>query len=218
MRHTIMVATVLLLAMPGTGAAQNRMYGGVAAMAHLERADAINAVAPAVAVVGGIRIARSWAVEIEGGRPLGTLVRERTCRCVSFASTPEEFDRLAVTERLRYEREIRTVIAAGVVYAPESIGRWRPRIFVGLSHHRARESSASTILAVPDGFTFADAAAMSPPTSFNRSLGGLAVGAGAAYAASARLSIVPEVRYISGSIGDEINNAWQLSVRALWSF
>ena len=56
------------------------------------------------------------------------------------------------------------------------------------------------------------------PRSSTRNIGGPTIGANLAIALTPQLSIVPDVRYDYGSIGDEINNTLRTSVRMQWRF
>lgn len=193
------------------------IYVGLSVGTHAERAERVTGTAPAIAIVGGVRFNSSWGAEVELARPTYSFVRERTCRCFSLASTREDFDRLAVTERLREDRTVTSSLSVGAVYQP-LLGRWRPRVFMGVTNHRVSEASTSTILAVPEGVDPARVAAMRPDSRVSRNLGGLALGGGVAYAYTPHLSLGADVRYDYGSIGDEINNVWRSSVRSTWSF
>lgn len=218
---TAVLTVVALGVTPVSSQAQQpfRAYFGATVGAHIERSDEVETAAPAFGLVVGVRLGPSWSLEGEVARPIHAFVNERTCQCYSFASTLADFDRLAVTEPLRGERRVTAIISAGAVYQPKVSPRWHARLFMGVSYHRVRESWSSTILAVPPGFTVTQAAATRPPsTAFSRNLGGLAVGGGVACSVAGRVAVAPEVRYVYGSFGDEINNAWQMSVKTTWSF
>lgn len=213
-----LVATVVLLALPGAAHAQQArsVYLGVTAGAHVERAEVIRMSAPAVGVVGGVEVSRNWAVEVEFARPTRTFVHERTCQCFSFASTAADFASLAVTERIHEEREVFHSVSIGAVYQP-AVGRWRPRAFFGATRHHVEERVSSTILSAPPGFE-ARAEQTRHPSNSTRGLGGPTVGGGLGYQLTPQLSVGGDVRFDYGSIGDEINNTWRTSMRTMWSF
>jgi opacity protein-like surface antigen len=218
-RRTTWLATAFLVGLSVSAEAQDprAVYAGLSIGTHVERGERVTGRAPAIGIVGGVRFNRSWGVEVELAWPTRSFVRERTCRCVSLASTLEDFDRLAVTERLREVRTVTSSVSVGAVYQPQ-LGQWRPRVFMGVTNHRVSEDSTSTILAVPEGVDPARVAAMHPDSHVARNLGGLAVGGGVVYSYTPHLSLGADVRYDYGSIGDEINNVWRSSVRSIWSF
>jgi opacity protein-like surface antigen len=221
-KRAMWLAAALLAAAPINVAAQSGpgLYLGASLGTHVEKGDRLTGNAPAVAVVGGVRLSPNWGVEMEVARPTRAFVRERVCRCVSFASTREDFDRFAITEQIRSERDVLSSISVGVVYEPGVSVRWSPRVFMGVTNHRVRESESYTVLDMPPGVDPERVAAMRPssPTPFMRNIGGLAFGAGAVYRLTPHLSLGGDVRYDYGSIGDEINNVWRPSLRSTWSF
>jgi opacity protein-like surface antigen len=221
-QRAMWLAAAILAAAPIGAAAQSApgLSLGVSLGTHVEKADRLTGDAPAVAVVGGIRLSPNWGVEMEVARPTRGFVRQRVCRCVSFASTREDFDRLAITEQIRDERDVVSSISVGAVYEPRVSSRWSPRVFMGITNHRVRETESHTVLEIPPGVDPSRVAATRPssPITSTRNLGGLAFGAGAAYRLTPHLSLGGDVRYDYGSIGDEINNVWRPSVRSTWSF
>ena len=214
--RTFWLALLLAAVVPAAQAQDlHRAYIGASAGTHTEHSDVLDGNAPAFAVVGGFRFARDWSAEVELARPTRSVVEERTCRCYSFATTREDFDRLAVTELLHEERAVITSLTMGAVYQPR-VGRWSPRLFVGATRHQVRETFSTTVLAIPEGV---DPARANPRSSVHtRVVGGPAFGAGIAYRLSPQLSVGTDVRYDYGSMGDEINNVWRTSVRTVWSF
>jgi hypothetical protein len=210
---------IALTAAPSAAIAQGpRVYVGASFGSHAERSDQVRDTAPAAAAVAGVQLTNSWSGEVEFGRPTRSFLRERTCRCFSFATSVADFDRLAVTELLREEREVMSTLSVAAVYEPNLGGRWRPRLLVGGTLHRTRESQSSTILSVPEGIDPTRAAAARPPYSTVRNLGGPTFGGGVSYRVTPRIAVGGDLRYDYGSFGDEINNVWRTSVRSVWLF
>jgi hypothetical protein len=109
------------------------------------------------------------------------------------------------TDLFRREREVTSSISVGAVFRPRLHPRIAPRIFLGVTnHHVIERTTAFTTIPAEQQFT--------------RNLGGPSIGGGAAIALTRRLALAPEVRYDYGSIGDEINNVWQTSIRILYGF
>lgn len=215
----VWLAAIVLAVAPTAAMAQgSRVYLGASFGSHGERSDHVRDTAPAAAAIGGVRVTSFLTTEVEFGRPTRSFVRERTCRCYSFATSAADFDRLAVTELLREEREVTATFSALAVYEPNVPGRWRPRFFFGATLHRTREAASSTILAVPEGIDSARAAAARPAYSFMRNLGGPTFGGGVSYRVTPRVAVGGDLRYDSGSFGDEINNVFRTSVRSIWLF
>jgi opacity protein-like surface antigen len=119
-QRAIWVAAAILAAAPIGAEAQSApgVYLGVSLGTHVEKSDRLTGNAPALAVVGGVRLSPNWGVEMEVARPTRGFVRERVCRCVSLASTREDFDRFAITEQIRNERDVVSSISVGAVYEP----------------------------------------------------------------------------------------------------
>ena len=70
----------------------------------------------------------------------------------------------------------------------------------------------------PGGHRPAHPAVVGRTESSARNIGGPTIGGQLAIAVTPRLSIVPDVRYDYGSIGDEINNTLRVSARVQWRF
>ncbi len=109
------------------------------------------------------------------------------------------------TGLFRRERDVTSSISIGAVFRPRVHPRITPRLFVGVTNHHVIERTTA--------FTTSPA-----EQQFTRNLGGPSIGGGAGVALTRRLALSPEVRYDYGSIGDEINNVWQTSIRLLYGF
>lgn len=224
---TMLGGMVVAVLLAGPAAAQTgRVYVGGVFGAHSERADHVKGHTAAVGVVGGVRLTRSWGIEVEVGRPMETLARESTAVGIAFppanvalplSSTDQE--RYGVLERFTRERTVRSTVAVGAVYQPRVHPRWQPRLFMGVYNSSVSDRFATQILRLPTQVDPVQLARVTPTDQrHTRNLGGLSLGAGLGFAVTPHLSIAPEFRYDYGSIGDEINNALRSSVRAVWSF
>jgi hypothetical protein len=214
---------LLALLAPAVAEAQTgRAYLGAVVGAHSEDADHVTGRAPSVGVVAGVRLSSSWGIEVEMGKPTHAFTREYTGFGQTFAapgSSRVEIERLGVFESFRTERTVRTTISVGAVYQPRVHPRIQPRLFMGMANHHVRERFLSTILRLPEGVDPERLRNVRGTDQTNtRHLGGISVGGGLGVALTRHVSIVPEVRYDYGSIGDEINNVWRTSIRTVWSF
>ncbi len=192
---------------------------------HAESADFVDGRTTAVGVVGGVRLTRSWGIEVEVGRPAGSFRRENEAIGIAFPPpgtttlTPQDLERYGVLQQFTRERTIVSTLSVGAVYQPRVHPRWQPRLFMGVFNNRMRERFATEVLRLPAEVDPERLASVGPTEErYTRNVGGISVGGGVGFAVTRRLSIAPELRYDYGSIGDEINNALRTSVRAIWSF
>jgi opacity protein-like surface antigen len=222
------MAVLAMVAAPA--AAQNvsdpgRFYIGGVVGAHAESADFVDGRTTAVGIVGGARLTRSWGIEVEAGRPVGSFRREDVAIGISFPPsgttpvTPQDFERYGVLQRFIRERTVVSTLSVGAVYQPRVHPRWQPRLFMGVFNNRMRDRFATEVLRLPSEVDPARLASIGPTDERStRNVGGFSVGGGVGFALTRHLTIAPEVRYDYGSIGDEINNALRTSVRTTWSF
>ena len=223
LRTTLLAAAALAAGVVSAEAQQvGRPYAGVNLGAHHESADRVTGTTPAIGLTAGIRLTPGVGVEIDVTRPGAELTRKYTGTSVSFAlrgASREEIERLAVVTRFTDARRILSTVSAGIAYYVPSSGRWSPRLFLGVTNHRARERTERIHLSIPDGIDPERVRRALPDQApFIRNLGALTMGGSIGFAATRRLSISPDLRYDYGSIGDEINNVLGTSVRVLWSF
>jgi hypothetical protein len=220
---TLLAATVLAAGAVSAEAQQaGRPYFGVTLGAHHESADRVTGTTSAVGLTAGIRLTRALAVEIDFARPTAELSRAHTGTSISFAgrgASREEIERLAVVTRFTNGRRVLSTFSAGVAYYVPASGRWSPRLFLGVTNHRARERTELVHLSIPEGIDPERVRrAMPDQAPYIRNLGALTMGGSVGFAVTRHLSIAPDLRYDYGSIGDEINNILRTSVRVLWSF
>lgn len=223
LKTALLTATVLAAGAISAEAQQvGRPYAGVTLGAHHESADSVTGTTSAAGLTAGIRLTPALGVEIDFARPSAEISRAYTGTSISFAgpgASREEIERLAVVTRFTNARRVLSTFSAGVAYYVPATGRWSPRLFLGVTNHRARERTELLHLSIPEGIdpervrrTMPD----QPP--FIRNLGALTIGGSVGFAVTRHLSIAPDLRYDYGSIGDEINNMLRTSVRVLWSF
>ena len=215
--------------MAGPAAAQavepGRFYVGGVFGSHAESADFVDGRTTAVGVVGGVRLTRSWGIEVEADRPAEMFTNNSTAIGIAFPPTetsplsPADFERYGVLQRFTRERTVVSALSVGAVYQPRVHPRWQPRLFMGVFNNRMRERFATEVLRVPPEVDPVRAATVGTTDQrHTRNVGGLSVGGGVGFAVTQHLSIAPEVRYDYGSIGDEINNALRTSARMTWTF
>jgi hypothetical protein len=200
-------------------------YVGGVFGAHAESADFVDGRTTAVGLVGGVRLTRSWGVEIEAGRPAAIFTNNSTAIGIAFPPlgtsplTPQDLERYGVLQRFTRERTVASAVSVGAVFQPRVHPRWQPRLFMGVFNNRMRERFATEVLRLPAEVDPARLASVGPTDQRHiRNVGGISVGGGLGFNVTRQLSIAPEVRYDYGSIGDEINNALRTSVRTTWSF
>ncbi len=172
-------------------------------------------------LIGGAAIARHLDVEIEFARPADDFTRSYTGPSGSFAppgaSQPER-DRLAVVTRFDKSRDVTASCSAVIIIRPELGKRVTPGLIVGVTNHRVHDRTDYTPVSIPDGVDPHHPAVIARSEETTRNIGGPTVGAQVAIALTPHVSLVPDLRFDYGSIGDEINNALRTSVRIQWRF
>jgi hypothetical protein len=220
---TTLVTLVVWGAVGVPGLAQERGHVGVLAGSSSVRADFAKGTQKAVGFTAGVR-ALLW-LDIEGDviMPAGEVVHDHTGTSISFAppgSSREEVERLAVVTHFMNQRTTRSVISVGAAFHPgASSSRVMPRCFVGVVNHRVRDLRRAEHLSLPPGVTIEQVNLSIAPEEVRQwNVGGLSVGGSVAIRATPRIAIAPDVRYDYMSIGDDINNALRMSIRAHWRF
>ena len=197
----------------------DRIYIGLLAGPYHTNADHVSGTLGSIGVTGGVGILPWLDIEVDVLQSNGLLTREYTGPSMSFAGPGAPAGEFVVTRFLN-QREGGNTISVGVVFHPRvAWGRVLPRVFAGVSSHRARERTVYEHVSLPPGVTLEQVNRAMPPEDWRtRNSGGPSVGGSVALAVTDRLSIVPDFRYDYGSIGDEINNAFRSSIRVLWRF
>jgi Outer membrane protein beta-barrel domain len=215
-----LVAAILAGAMPA-GAQTSRLYAGGSLGSFSVSADLVEGRSVAGGVFAGIALSKYVDAEVEIVLPADPFTRSYTGTSVSFAplgSSAAERERLGVVTRFDKEREVNASVSAVVIIHPPANTRWTPGIIVGVSNQRTRDRAVYTPLSIPEGVDPQHPSVIARTESSSRNIGGPTIGANLAIAITPHLSIVPDVRYDYGSIGDEINNALRTSVRMQWRF
>jgi hypothetical protein len=217
------LVALLLTLSTGSLAAQDRQpYLGASIGTHHTSADLVDGRLGNGGVHAGIALLPWMDIEGEWQHPTGTIRRERTGTSLSFAppgSARDEIERLSVVTRFASERRAGALLSVGVNFRPrlDAAQRIRPQFFIGLTGHWVEDVTVLDHLVLPPGVTREQLErAMPPQEPWRRNLGGVTLGASLAIAVTPRWSIVPDLRYDYGSIGDEINNALRPSLRVQW--
>jgi len=224
--RTVLVAgaiTALTVGVAATADAQSsiRPYIGASVGSFSLDSDDVDGRTAAAGLVAGLTLRRHVDVEIDAVFPTASLTRTFTGVLVSFAppgSSYQELQRLGVVSRSDWDRRITSNISAVVLIHPVVTGRVVPALVAGVTNQRTRTIRRTTPLVIPPGVDRQHPAVVASEERYTRNMGGLTVGAQLAVYLTPRFSIVPDVRYAYGSIGDEINNTLRVSVRTVWKF
>lgn len=213
------------------------LTGGAAANAHAQSAmrpylgasfgsfsldsDDVDGRTTAVGFVAGMTLARHVDVELDAVFPTASFTRTFTGVMVSFApqgSSREEIERLGVVSRSEWDRKVTSNISVVALLHPVATGRVVPSLVAGVTNQRTRTIWRTMPLVIPPGVDPQHPAVVAGEQRSTRNMGGPTIGGQVAIAITPRFSVVPDVRYVYGSIGDEINNTLRASVRAMWRF
>jgi hypothetical protein len=179
---------------------------------------------PSRTVFGGISLTDAIDVQVDVVTPSRSYVREYGDDQTpsSFEGQPgmtaAEIQRTAVYLRYRNERVVSSTITGAIV----ARGRMHPRLqlgfLIGVSGQRVIDRRDTTPLKLgPD--VKPDRWDAQPRTEISRrTIGGPMVGVNLLVGITDHLFVVPDARFHYGSVGDEINNAGEASVRAMWRF
>jgi hypothetical protein len=212
---------VLTGASPAGAQSGLRPYAGGSVGSFSVSADEVEGTSVSGGVFVGVALARYVGVEFDVVLPASTFTRTYTGTSVSFAppgAPPAERDRLSVITRFDKEREVSASLSAVVVIHPPAGQRFTPGLILGVTSQRARDRTVYTPISIPEGIDPQHPAVVGRTESSARNIGGPTIGGQLAIAVTPRLSIVPDVRYDYGSIGDEINNTLRASARVQWRF
>jgi hypothetical protein len=168
----------------------------------------------------GVRLT-PWAdLEGEVGWVPGAVTHTFSGPLIAFgppATSVADFESRAVIARTTQRRETRALFSLGVRLHPSAPALVRPYAVVGLTGHAVRDTRQIEILRLPPGVAREDVdRALPAEAAWTRNVGGITVGGGVEIAVTRRLSLLPDVRYVYGSFGDEINNALRTTVHVAW--
>jgi hypothetical protein len=199
-------------------------YAGTAAGVVRVAAEEVNpGGTSSIGAVFGVRLTPAFSIEVEAARGLGDLDRDFAGRFISFAGPSasfEERERLSVTvQRITRWRPgfSGTVVA---MWRPHVTGRVGGALFAGVTGTRYDESDRHVVLDIPVEVnrTEADIHRMLPDTSRSIVRGGLTIGLLIPVRLTRNVTVAPDVRYLWGSIGDEIYTTVRAGARLLWGF
>jgi Outer membrane protein beta-barrel domain len=219
-------SAALLIAFLAAATAANaqsslRPYVGGSLGSFSVSADDVEGRSVAGGIVGGLALSRYVDAEFEAAFPTDTFTRTHTGISVSFAplgASRAEIERLGVVTRFDNERDVTASLSAVVIIHPPAGKRLTPGVIVGVTNQRTSNRATFTPISIPEGVDPQHPAVIGRTEVSTRNIGGPTIGANLAIALSPHLSIVPDVRYDYGSIGDEINNTLRTSVRMQWRF
>ena len=206
---------------PASAQTRLRLYAGASVGSVSVSADEVDGRSIAGGIFGGLSLSKYVDAEVELVLPADSFTRSYTGMSVSFAppgSSRAEIERLGVITRFDKEREVTSNLSAVVIIHPPADRRWTPGFIVGVTNQRVRDQTTYTPVSIPEGVDPQHPSVIGRTESSSRNIGGPTLGANLAIAITPHFSIVPDVRYDYGSIGDEINNALRTSVRMQWRF
>ena len=137
--------------------------------------------------------------------PADTFTRSYTGPSVSFAGPGASYDeivRRSVVTRFDKSQEVSATLSVVVVIRPAPGKRLTPGLILGVTNHRVRDRTVYTPVAIPKGIDPRHPSVVGSTETHSRNIGGPTFGANLAIALTRQLSIVPDVRYDYGSIGD----------------
>jgi Outer membrane protein beta-barrel domain len=184
-------------------------------------ADEVDGRSVAGGFYGGLAVGKYVDVELEVAFPTDTFTRSYTGVSTSFAppgASRAEIERLGVITRFDKEREVTSSVSGVVIIHPAMGRRLTTGLIVGVTNQRASNRTTYTPISIPEGVDPQHPSVVGRTEASSRNIGGPTIGANLAIALTPHLSIVPDVRYDYGSIGDEINNTLRTSVRMQWRF
>jgi hypothetical protein len=221
---TIAISSAILAASASGAAAQTggRVYAGAAIGSYRVSADAVSGTSAAASLVGGIAVAPWCDIEVDVALPTSPFTRTYGGDALSMSFAPagssrEEIERFGIWLRYDQRRDVTASISTVAVFHPSS-GRLKPGFILGVTNQRLRERTDYTPTRVGPLVDPSHPFASPHAETSAHTEGALTVGANLTIALNRHLSVVPDLRYDYGSIGDEINNALRTSVRVLWRF
>ena len=221
LRAVLVCAVSLGAAASATAQPVSRFFVGASVGTFSVNADDVDGRSGAGGIVGGVRLSRFVDAEVEIVLPAQSIRRSYSGISVSFAppgATRAEIERLGVVTRFDSTRDVRANVSGVVIFHPPLTSRVTPGLIVGVSNQFARVRRDYTPISIPPGVDPSHPSVIARTESSTRNFGGLTVGGNISIALTPRLSLVPDVRYDYGSIGDEINNAWRSSVGVVYRF
>jgi hypothetical protein len=216
---------IVMCAAAGRAIAQpsSRFYLGAAVGIFSVDADAVSGRSATGGFTAGMAVKRWLDVEAELVLPTGTFTRTYggDSLSLSFASpgsSREEIERLGVWTRYHTTREVTVSVSGIAIFQAPLSHRVDIGLVAGVTNARVRDRREYTPVRIGDGVDPNHSSVRARVETHTYSIGAPTIGANLAVRLTPRLTIVPDVRYDYGSIGDEINNALRSSIRVLWHF
>jgi hypothetical protein len=222
MRHLLVLAIVWLAgAAPASAQLSERL--DVSAIARSDRVSFEGGQNARLSVAGiglSYRVWRDMRIEGEVTQASGESRRSYEADFFSYATTREDYDRLAVIARRTTVNKAGVGFATVVAIETRHPGRLNLALRAGLSGRQYHYTDERTILRVPDGYTVQQALATMPDASGRRARGGLLLGASVPVRIVGRLYVAPEVRWVWGGPAMVGNNYRErtVGVRIIWKF
>jgi len=220
----IAISSAILGASARGAAAQTggRFYAGTAIGSYHVSADASSGTSAAASVVGGFAVAPWCDIEVDVALPTSPFTRTYGGDALSMSFAPsgssrEEIEKFGIWLRYDQRRDVTASISTVAIFHP-STGRVKPGFIVGITNQRLRDRTDYTPTKVGPLVDPSHLFASPHAETSSHTEGALTVGGNLTIALNRHLSVVPDLRYDYGSIGDEINNALRTSVRLLWRF
>ena len=222
MRHVLLL-TMVLFGGVALASAQVSERFDVSAIARPDRVSFEgnqHARLPVSGVGVSYRVWRDMRIEGEVTRASSRSRRSYEGDFFSFATTREDYDRLAVIARRTIVNTPGLGFVTAVAIETRQPGRFNIALHAGISGRQYRYTDERTILHVPDGFTVEQAKAMMPDAAGRRARGGLLFGASVPIRIVRRLYVAPEVRWVWGGPALVRSNYDEASVgvRIIWKF
>jgi outer membrane protein with beta-barrel domain len=220
----ILSLSSLLVCAASVAAAQpsSRFYAGAALGVFRVSADEVSGISPAGSAVGGVALAPWVDIEVDVARPTSSFTRtyggDRLS--VSFApsgSSREEIERFGIWLRYDHRRDVTASISTVAIFHP-SAGTIRPGLIIGVTSQHLHDRTDYTPTKIGPAVDPSHRYASPYSETASHIEGALTLGVNVALTVNRHISVVPDLRYDYGSIGDEINNALRSSVRVLWRF
>ena len=215
------VVSAILTDAPAVAQTRFDPYAGASVGSFSVSADEVDGRSVSGGLFGGVSLAKYVDLDVEFVLPADTFTRSYTGPSTSFAAPGSSYDeivRRAVITRFDKERDVTATLSAVVILHPAAGHRLTPGLILGVTNHRVRDRTVYTPISIPEGVDPQHPSAVASIETHSRNIGGPTFGANLAIALTRQLSIVPDVRYDYGSIGDEINNSLRTSVRMQWRF
>ena len=220
----VLTFAVTLFATAPAEAQQVRPYLGVSHGQFSVSGDFAEGRSPSRTLFGGISLTDSIDLQLDMATPSRSYVREygddQTPSSFegNAGMTASEIQRTAVYLRYRHERTVSSTITGAIV----ARGRIHPRLHLGFllgaSGQRVTDRRDTTPLKLGPDVT-PDSWRAQPHTEIHRrTIGGPTVGVNLMVGITNHLFVGPDARFHYGSVGDEINNAREASIRAMWKF